>query len=218
VSATPTAYPLAWPAGKPRTQVRRESAFRGDNGHYETSGDGNRRWVSAKTLTIEVARTRLQRELELLGARLPVLSTNIELRVDGAPRSGRNAPTDPGVAVYFQLKGVPVTLAADAYHSVAENIAAIAAHVAAMRTAERHGVGTLEQMFRGFTALPGAIAGVDWRKVLEEPANLFAAEAIYRAKISRAHPDQPGTGDEEAAKLLNAAIAAARAHFGTNGG
>ena len=101
------------------------------------------------------ARERLADELDRLGARYVVLSTNMELRLDGQPRAGQSEPADPGVCVYFQLKDRPTVLPCDRYTTVAGNMAAIAAHIEATRAIERHGVGTLEQMFTGFQALRG---------------------------------------------------------------
>ena len=60
-----TAYPLQWPAGWPRTRMPKLSKF----GNY----------------TFEQARRELMRELNLLGARNVVISSNLRLRNDGFP-------------------------------------------------------------------------------------------------------------------------------------
>jgi hypothetical protein len=208
----PTAYPLQWPAGKPRSKYRSQSGFHTwDRKPLEGGGETK----SRRAITAGVALGRLRAELERLGARSVVISTNVELRLDGLPRANRNAVGDAGVAVYFQLKSKPIVLACDTYWSVAENMAAIAAHIAAMRVAERHGVGSLEEMFAGFMALPPGIAPDDWRGVLGAAVTLEQAEAVYREKIKEAHPDVGGT-EAEAAKL-NAAISLARKHFNEKG-
>lgn len=47
------------------------------------------------------ARDQLLAELRLLGAKGLVVSTNVELRLDGLPYSESRHIADPGVAVYF---------------------------------------------------------------------------------------------------------------------
>jgi len=90
-----------------------------------------------RSLTVADARNRLDLELQRLGARDVLLSTNVQVRLDGLPRSGQNEPADPGAAVYFTLKGKPRCLACDRWSRVADNIAAIAAHVYAIRAVDR---------------------------------------------------------------------------------
>ncbi|MBD5636137.1 MAG: J domain-containing protein [Candidatus Eremiobacteraeota bacterium] len=216
MNETATAWPLTWPEGRPRTPRgnRKVAPFGKRENTHRTRYDGTSYTTSdSKSLTIADARERLQRELDLLRATGVILSTNIELRLDGLPRSGRNAPEDPGVALYFKYKGTPTVLACDLFTTVADNIAAIASHIDGMRKAERHGVGSLEQMFRGFTALPSAASVNDWRRELDNPQTLAAAEATYHAKIKVAHPDIAGAASTARAAALNAAIEMARKAF-----
>ena len=207
MNESPTAYPLAWPQGKPRTPrdqrargrfSRKESQYSGYRGSYKATRD----------LTVSVAVQRLTTELERIEANLPIISTNIELRRDGLPMSNRRAPHDPGVAVYFQHEGHPIVLACDRYETVEANIAAIAAHIEASRAIERHGVGRLSDVFRGFAALPPAMSVDDWRAVLDHPTTLAYAEVRYRELAKEAHPDR--SGSEARMVALNAAIAKAR--------
>lgn len=196
---TPSAYPLAWPAQgwtRHSPSARRYGQFRHQGKH----------------ITIEVARRRLADELAMMGARQITLSTNIELRADGHPRSDRRAPTDPGVAVYFRVAQQPIVLACDRYDSVAANIAALAAVIEAKRAILRHGVVSAEQEFRGYAALP---APETWREVLGVPPNatLAQAEAQWKALAKLAHPDVL-TGSHDAITRLNSAIAAARKELG----
>jgi hypothetical protein len=188
--ADPSAYPLAWPLGRPRAKARIYGRFakKSDRG-------------GIVDLTVSDARKRLILELERIGAWLTVVSTNI-------PKGRTTVPTDPGVAVYFQLDGKPIVLACDRYSEVAQNLAAIAAHLDATRAIERYGVATMAQMFTGFLALPGPIVPDDWRGALGNPASLAQAEAAYRERMRRAHPDAGGSAAEAAA--LNAAIQRAR--------
>jgi hypothetical protein len=209
--SAPTAFPLAWPAGKARTPAHKRE--RGRFSKQTTRYFGESSYKAKGELTVAAARDRLQGELERLGAKLPVLSTNLELRLDGLPRSGQRKVEDPGVALYFQLRGKPIALACDKYDTVEANIAAIAAHIDAMRTTERHGVGSLEQMFAGFQALPPGTAtaeqrGLDWRALLGHPTTLEQAEATYRRLMKEHHPDTGGR--DEVAAALNQAISLAR--------
>lgn len=204
----PQAYPLSWPAGKPRTPSHKRERGRFSKHSYRSTSDGTSSYKVKGDLTVAEALRRLQADLDRLRARLPVVSSNLETRLDGLPRSGQRKPADPGVAVYFQLHGKPIVLAGDRYDTVEANIAAIAAHIDAMRTTERHGVGSLEQMFAGFTALPPAMSPDDWRTVLGDPGSLAEAEETYRQFMKMNHPDVGG--DEAEAAKWNAAIAKAR--------
>lgn len=202
-----TAYPLSWPRTKNRTPAHKRVKF----GVFKTARDrvgGENTYGGQQRVTVAGALDRLRRELKMLDARNVVISSNLALRQDGFPRSDRRAPEDPGVAVYCRVDGDPVALACDKFVDVAQNIAAVAAHIGASRAIERHGVGSLREIFRGFLALPGAVAPDDWREVLGEPKTLREAEARYYDAMRTAHPDVGGS-QAEAAKL-NAAIAQAR--------
>lgn len=199
MKAPQSGYPLQWPTGKARTPEARRKG-------------GNFR-AGRSDLSMADATKRVRRELDkITGAFLPVLSTNVELRLDGFPRSNQRKPEDPGAALYFQLHGSPIVLACDTYDTVEQNVAAIAAHLTAVRAIERYGVGTLDELFKGFAALPPAISPDDWREPLGNPQTLAEAEASYRDRMKYAHPDTGG--NETVAAKLNAAIAAARRHWG----
>lgn len=147
----------------------------------------------------------------MLGAQSEVLSTNISLGIRGMPRSNEE-PTDPGAAVYFTLKGHPRALACDKWDRVADNIAAIAMHIEAIRAVDRYGVGTMEQAFAGYAALPATAE--DWWVVLEveRTATRAQVEDAYRRLAKRYHPDM-SDGDETIMARVNAALAVARKHF-----
>jgi hypothetical protein len=136
-----------------------------------------------------------------------VISTNLRLRLDGLPISSQAEPRDPGVAVYWrETLGGRKVMAIDIYDRVADNLAAVAATLDAMRAIERHGgAAILERAFTGFTALPAPIiAGMKrpWRDVLGFPADMTPrAELVnerYRSRASQAHPDKGGTNAEMA--------------------
>lgn len=205
------AYPLAWPDGWPRTPAhqRTRARFHARQRVYSSHGSG---WLQARELTVGAARLRLIEELERLRAVNVVLSSNVELRLDGQIRSARGEPADPGVAVYFQRSGKPYVLACDRWDRVADNIAAVAKHIEAMRGMERWAVGELDRIFAGFASLPPPAEGnrAPWRSVLgvEPSASLAEAERRYHNMARTAHPDNGGS--HEMMALLNAAIAEAR--------
>lgn len=214
-----TAYPLTWPFGWARTKVREPARFHGTTRHYYDGGGSSARKID---LTISEARKRLWRECERLGVGENdfVISSNVPLRMDGMPRSDVRRVDDPGVAVYFKLKGKDRVLACDRWLNVADNIAAIAKHIEAIRGIERWGVGTIEQAFTGYTALPAPGNGGHrpWRDVLQPGAPPVAAwsrevaETAYRRLLAERHPDRGGS--HEQAAELNAAIEVARQELG----
>lgn len=192
-----TAYPLQWPQGWPRAKYRSTARF--------NKKVSNGRYTETKQVSVMDARCRLQDELDLLGASYITLSTNAELRLDGAPRSVRQDPDDPGAAVYFRLSGKDTALACDKWDRLADNIVALAKHIEALRGMDRWGVGTAAQAFAGYQQLPAPVPE-QWWHVLGVGIQATAAEidTAYRAKAKEAHPDKPG-GSDAAMARLNAA-------------
>lgn len=190
---TITAYPLMWPVAWKRT--RRENIRRSRFGTYNNPPSPHR------------GTQALLNELRLLGATDVIISTNLQLRNDGLPYSGQRTPDDSGAAVYFTLGKKPRVLACDAWKTVGENLYAIAKHVEALRGQERWGVGTLDQAFTGYAALP-AETGTHWTSVLglrlnatRDEINAKAREIIKRDAL---HPDS-GNGDRAAyERIINA--------------
>ncbi len=182
-------FPLEWPVGWKRTAYNRrlDASF------------GTKRTTDGR-LSVMLATERLEAELDRLGAKNPVLSTNVSLRLDGRPRSDEN-PSDPGAAVYFSFKGKATVLAADRFRRVADNIAAIAGHIEALRRVDRYGVGTMEQALAGYKALPADTAA-NWRAVFGFPADstptLDQVDTAYKAAAKVKHPDVGGTEIEMA--------------------
>lgn len=224
-----TRYPLSWPLGWKRTAAadRKRSDFSESTivtrsktevveGRWQRVG---RQVKGTKRVTIVTARDRIYDQLGRLGASDWIVSTNVELTRYGEPRGGRSEPDDPGVAAYFELNGKSRVLACDRWETVAENCAAIAAHIDAIRRVDRYGVGTLEQAFAGYDALPppGAHNRPPWRKVLEiaedESCSRAAVLAAFRDKAKTLHPDIPG-GSHEAMAQLNEARDAALQEIG----
>lgn len=204
---TETPFPLKWPAGRPRRRAGDRKPGRFHNGSSLFHGE----------LTVAIAMKRLQQELERIDARYAVVTSNLDLRRDGLPRSGARDPDDPGIAVYFQLDGKPVCMPCDTYTKAAQNIAAVAAHIEATRKIERHGVATTAEMFSGFVSLPPAHR--HWRVVLGFADTISvpersAIEARFRHLARERHPDRGGSHADMAE--INRARDEALAELGRN--
>lgn len=174
------AYPLHWPAGWPRTARPERSRF---------------------DCTDHEATRQLVWELERMGARNIVISTNVELRKDGLPYANRRTPDDVGVAVYFQRKGKQMTFACDRWDRVRDNMRAITKTIDAMRGIERWGASDMmERAFSAFEALPAPGQSVTlscWDVLAIEPTSDRAAiKKAWRRRMKQAHPDHGGTREE----------------------
>lgn len=194
------AYPVAWPLGRKK------------EGGYQQA-----QWKSGGSrLNFDQAVARLRQQVNAItkpGRNWRVLeqtlSTNFELRIDGRPRRDRGRPVDQAVAFYFELDGQPHVLACDRFNRIEDNIAAIAAHIEALRGQERWGVADMKQAFAGHVALP---APEQWWQILGVgmQATRQEIELAYRAKARTAHPDAGGS--DAAMARLNAARDAALAN------
>lgn len=177
---TITASPLTWPTFRPRTPYdrRRRNAF--------------------QVSSVDTGIREVAREVRLLGGKGMIISTNLPTRRDGFPYSGVAEPKDPGVAVYFTLRGKDYCFACDTHSKVAHNLRAVAKTIEAIRGIERWGSGSMvEQAFTGFEALPNPDRGRTWREVLGLPnsGQLTAqqVESAYRQLRSATHPDRGGS-------------------------
>jgi hypothetical protein len=179
-----TAYPLAWPAGRKRTEryYRERAKF---------------------DVTFARARDNIIAEVGRLAGKWPdpaiVISTNIALRRDGYPLAGQRAPDDPGVAVYFTYKKRQMSFACDRWEKIEHNMQAIAKTIEALRGIARWGTGDmLEAAFTGFTALPppsgpAATGKRHWRDVFGTGVRTRDdLTAIYRRLAGAYHPDRGG--------------------------
>lgn len=201
------AYPLTWPEGWKRTPdfARKRAKF--SKGERRYSSDGQNSWQGHRDVTIGEGTNRVLDSLARFGVRsgAAIISTNLQLRNDGLPRSGQRAPDDPGVAVYWERKGDKSMkcMAIDRYDRVADNLAAIAATLEAMRAIERHGgAAILDRAFTGFTALPapGQTTARGWREVLGFSVDTTPSRELlderYKSRRSMNHPDKGGTAED----------------------
>lgn len=187
-----TTYPLTWPPGWPRCQSPQHSRF---------------------DTTLAKARAGLLCELDRLGARDVVISSNAALLKSGEIAGRQPYLEDTGVAVYFALAGQQRVIPCDKWIRLGDNLRAIELTVAALRGLERWGTpGIVAAAFVGFYALPAGPAsdGVAWWEVLGLPPNASAAEIerAYRRLVKATHPDVAG-GDRSAFERVQAAYVAA---------
>jgi len=200
-------FPLAWPTGWKRTAAHQRMRAKFSKGVQQYNSEGQATWTRKTDLSIAQALERVMGELRTMGVELSkvIISTNLELRNDGLPRSGQRAPSDPGVSVYWNARGQKNQrcMAIDRYDRVQDNLAAIAATLNAMRAIERHGgAEILDRAFTGFAALPAPeqpwqVLGVSSHATPDE------VRTAYRRLASDFHPDRGG--DEQQMMRINAA-------------
>lgn len=177
------AFPLSWPDGWPRTKNQSRSRF---------------------DVSFTSARDGLMEQIRLLGGKLPILSSDLELRRDGLPYANQREPADKGVAVYFQWKGQQRVFACYRWDRIKDNIRALEKTIEAIRGIERWGASDmLERAFSGFTALPSPTKRKrTWREVLDiftsGPVTVDNIELAYKRLAKRRHPDMGGSHEEMA--------------------
>jgi len=183
-----TNYPLVWPEGWARIE-----SWRRKNGHFKRDRRGVSVMDGIGRILAQLNSMRINRDDVLI-------SSNVPTRLDGLPRSDQREPSDSGVAVYWRKsQDAPMQcMAIDIYRSVADNLAAVAATLEAMRAIERHGGSQIqERSFRGFAALP-AKTDRDWWDVLQvrRDASIEVIQSSFRALSYDRHPDRGGSNEE----------------------
>ena len=208
------AFPLQWPAGRTRTGSRSRALF---HVRKTRQGQGGGSWTERDEIPVGKARDHVLAELDRLGARDPVISSSVRVRLDGLMSAGaRPDGGDPGVAVYFIHRKTRLCFACDRWDRVADNLWSIARTIEAIRGIERWGTGEMvAAALRGFRALPPPQK--PWRMVFgygSETTPLLAdVEKRYREAAGSAHPDRGGDADRMSE--LNAARDDARAELGS---
>lgn len=197
-----TAFPLAWPNGKPRTERQKR-----EHSRFKT--------------TVDRARRELIDEIQRLGGKRPIISTNQKLRLDGYPYAGMREPDDNGVAVYFMLDDKSRVFACDRYRSMADNLRAITLTIEALRGISRWGTGDMmNQAFSGFVALPpGKSEAVQagWREVLgfgSLKASIYDVKARRNELARKYHPDIGSHPDAAQMAAVNKAFTQASEELG----
>jgi len=177
------AFPLCWPPGRPRSASPEFSRFK---------------------VTLSAAFAQVRREVAALGGTDLIISTNMPLRLDGAPLTPRTGIRDAGVAVYFALRKAPMCFACDRWARVEENMRAIGNTIEALRGIERWGSGQMvAQAFTGFTALPSP---PQWWEILKVKSTASRAdiERAFRHLAWEFHPDR-STDDGDMMARINRA-------------
>lgn len=148
------AYPVDWPLGRNKEGGLKQALWKEDGRQLNFDQAVRRVREQVRAMTKAGQQWRV-REM--------TLSTNFQLRADGRPRRDRGRPLDQAVAFFFELDGTPHVLACDRFDRIEDNIAAIAAHIEALRGQERWGVADMKQAFAGHAQLP---APEQWWQVL----------------------------------------------------
>jgi hypothetical protein len=207
-------YPLTWPTGWKRTLPGHRVRSKFGQVNKGTGLDGVPYKAKSK-VRMDDAFDRIEEELERIGVDLStvIVSTNLPTNLRGLPQANQGEPSDPGVAVYWTHKKKPQCMAIDRYFRVADNIAAVAATLYAMRAIERHGgAQIMERVFIGFAQLP-VNSSPPWRDVLQFHAagkvSLDMVQTAYRALAAKRHPDVGGS-EESFTELVQARDAALR--------
>lgn len=211
-------FPLNWPEGWKRTAPsQRVRAHFNKQGPQRFNDQGQRIYTGKVQLSVNDGVQRILGALRQFGVNDgdAIISTNVPVRLDGLPYSQRTEPADPGVAIYWKRNKIEQAMAIDRYDRVADNIAAVAATLEAMRAIERHGgAEILNRTFTGFAALPERAGGRGWRDVFEvSPQDHLNADAIrtrFNALAHKVHPDKPGGDRNKFEELIWARDAALR--------
>lgn len=168
-----TEYPLCWPSNWPRKKWP------------ETSRFGNH--------SVHKAKTFLKEELQRLGAKNVVISTNLQLNLDGLPYTKQRKPKDLGVAVYFKLNNLDQCFPCDRWNKVSHNLYAIAKTIEALRGIDRWGSKhMLNATFSGFAQLPSGEGAeqIETMDLFENCKTLEEGKKAYREWCAIFHPDK----------------------------
>lgn len=174
------AYPLQWPVGYPRTKYpERNDRFDG---------------------TFAKSRDEIVYQLNKMGAKDVVISTNVPLRRDGLPYASFGVKDfgDNGVAVYFSIDKEPSVLCCDKWQRIEWNMRAIVKTIDAMRGLDRWGVSEiLKRVFTGFKAIPENTNSQAWYNILgvKEDASQNEIKSAYRNLSKVLHPDVGGNSN-----------------------
>lgn len=171
---TERAYPLYWPESWPRSKYQKRARF-GDH-------------------SVNEGRRVLADQVRLFGGTNLIISSNLELRLDGNPRSNQKQPQDRGVAVFFKRNKEDMALACDVYSTVEDNLWALCRTLDALRQIERDGSPALiNRAFKGFAALPDPNQRKWWEVLgVPETADNAMIKARYIELAKQYHPDRGG--------------------------
>lgn len=153
----------------------------------------------------------LERELAFLKATDIVVEggfDRLQIRNDGWPRSSAN-PSHPDIRLFFKCKHGTLRYECAVFEDWQANLRAIGLWMQRQRLAlEEWGIGSGGEAYRGFAALPGAIAGEEFASVEDAMRYLCKVgngpvlsvlpsdlQAVYRYAARKAHPDTGGSAE-----------------------
>ena len=171
-------YPLQWLPQQPRTKRTEHARF----GNHSPSKAGD----------------YLIDELQRLGAKQCVISSNLMQRARGDGFYAKQNIEDAGVVVYFQLKGASKAMACDCWKKVEHNLWALYLSIQAIRGLERWGGSDfLDGLFEGFKALPSPDQIVPMSpQYFSEITSKEHLRETYKSLCKALHPDVGGDSNE----------------------
>ncbi len=165
--------PLQWLSSQPRCKKPERARF----GKHSCSKAGD----------------YLLTELNKLGAKNCVISSNLQQRTRGDGFYANQKVDDAGVVVYFGLKGKSKAMACDKWDKVEHNLWALYLSVSSIRGLERWGGSKLlDGLFTGFEALPDYSQGINYFTGLSKEE----ARIKYLKLAKELHPDAGGNNYE----------------------
>jgi len=98
-------HPLRWPDGLPKKPIKKRASY--------------------ASLPISKNFKRIRKIVVEMDLQYVRIYSNLKINADGEVL-GRSGSSDPGVAMYFTIKGEPYVLASDQFRTVRDNLHAIA--------------------------------------------------------------------------------------------
>lgn len=171
-------YPLQWLPQQPRTKKQERARF----GNHSPSKAGD----------------YLIEELERLGGKSCIISSNMQPRARGDGFYANQKVEDAGVVIYFILKGQSKAMACDKWDKVEHNLWALYLSIQAIRGLERWGGSEfLDGLFTGFKALPSPDdVIVSAPNYFEDCINQDDVKKTFRNLAKELHPDRGGDPSE----------------------
>ena len=165
-------YPLQWLPQQPRTKRPQRARF---GGHSTSKAGGY-----------------LVEELERLGAKNCIISSNLQEKTRGEGFYANQRVDDSGIVIYFDLKGKSKAMACDRWDKPEHNLWALYLSVSAIRGLERWGGSEfLDGLFTGFKALPSPddvmITERNYFQNIETEEEL---KSRYKELVKELHPDR----------------------------
>lgn len=196
IQKLPDAYPLYWPEDWKRTPSHQRQRSRYDVNFVK----------SRDTLGDEVRR---------LGARKHVITSCMQLRMDGLPLANQREPADPGVAVWWLDSRTSAlrVMACDKWLTARENMHAVAKAIEAIRSLERCGASQILDRVQESFAVPALPGAKPWwferLKLTSWPPSIAQVHEAFRTLARVDHPDVGGTHERfvELQRARDAAVA-----------